>query len=114
MAKERIIYDNYDVCTMFDDARAFLLEGHEEDEITDSMVWEEVSFQDSLNWQDENERLTDFFTGHGFFLIRGFVGRWNGNFAAGAVFDNWKSMFYDAAKDCDYYEQTIMKNMIFK
>ena len=102
MAKERIIYDNYDVCTMFDDARAFLLEDHEEDEITDSMVWEEVSFQDSLNWQDENERLTDFFTGHGFFLIRGFVGRWNGNFAAGAVFDNWKSMFYDATKDCDY------------
>ena len=79
MAKERIIYDNYDVCTMFDDARAFLLEDHEEEEITDSMVWEEVSFQDSLNWQDENERLTDFFTGHGFFLIRGFVGRWNGD-----------------------------------
>lgn len=102
MAKERIIYDNYDICTMFDDARAFLLEEHDEDEITDSLVWEEVYFQDSLNWEDENRRLTDFFTGHGFFLIRGYVGRWDGSWAAGAVFDNWIDMFRDATRDCDY------------
>lgn len=102
MAKERIIYNNYDLCNMFDDARAFLLEEHDKDEITDSMVWDEIYFQDSLNWQDESERLTDFFTGHGSFLIRGYVGRWDGDFAAGAVFDNWESMFADATKDCDY------------
>ena len=29
MAKERIIYNNYDLCNMFDDARAFLLEEHD-------------------------------------------------------------------------------------
>lgn len=102
MAKERIIYDNYDVCAMYNAARAFLLEEYNEDEITETMIWNEVNFQDSLTWQYENRLLTDFFTGHGFFLIRGFVGRWNGTFAAGAVFDNWEDMFHDATKDCDY------------
>lgn len=104
MAKERIIYENYDVCTMFDNARAFLLEEHAAEDITDQMVWDEVAFQDSLNWEDEHARLREFFTGHGYFLLMGSVGRWDGQHEAGYVFDNFDDMFYKAVKDCDYWK----------
>lgn len=102
--KERIIYDNYDVSAMYDEARAFLLEDHTEEEITDSMVWDEVYFQDSINWDDEHAQLKEFFTGHGYFLLMGSVGRWNGRYEAGYVFDDFDDMFYKAIKDCDYWK----------
>lgn len=101
-AKQRIIYDNYNVSEMYDNARAFLLEEYDEKEITESMIWDQVQLGDSLNWEDEHERLTDFFTGRGYFLLMGTVGRWNGQYNAGYVFGNWDDMFYKATKDCDY------------
>lgn len=104
MAKERIIYDNYDVSTMYEDARTYLLEEHAAEDITDQMVWDEVAFQDSLNWEDEHARLREFFTGHGYFLLMGSVGRWDGQHEAGYVFDNFDDMFYEAVKDCDYWK----------
>lgn len=102
--KERIIYDNYDVSQMYDDAKDFLLEEHDEEEITDSMIWDQVYLGDSLNWDDEHERLKDFFTGRGYFLLMGTVGRWNGRYEAGYVFNDWDEMFYKAIRDCDYWK----------
>lgn len=101
--KERIIYNNYDLWEDYaDDARAFLAEDYPEEDITDNSIWDEIYFQDNLNWEDEHERLKDFFTGHGYFMIRGYVGRWNGRHAAGYVFNDFDDMFYKAVKDCDY------------
>ena len=101
--KERIIYNNYDLWEDYaDDARAFLAEEYPEEEITDNSIWDEIYFQDNINWEDEHERLKDFFTGNGYFMIRGYVGRWDGRHAAGYVFDDFDDMFYKAVKDCDY------------
>lgn len=100
--KERVIYDNYDVSTMYDDARAFLLEEYDEEDITDSMIWDQVCLEDALNWDDEHERLKAFFTGHGYFLLMGSVGRWDGQYKAGYIFNDFDDMFYKATRDCDY------------
>lgn len=101
--RERIIYNNYDLWEDYaDDARAFLAEEYPEEEITDNSIWDEIYFQDNINWEDEHERLKDFFTGNGYFMIRGYVGRWDGRHAAGYVFDDFDDMFYQAVKDCDY------------
>ena len=100
---ERIIYNNYNLWEDYsDDTRAFLAEENPEEEITDNSIWEEIYFQDNLNWEDEHKRLKDFFTGHGYFMIRGYMGRWDGRRAAGYVFDDFDDMFYKAVKDCDY------------
>lgn len=101
--RERIIYNNYDLWEDYaDDARAFLAEEYPEEDITDNSIWEEIYFQDNINWEDEHEQLKDFFTGNGHFMIRGYVGRWDGRHAAGYVFDDFDDMFYKAVKDCDY------------
>lgn len=102
--KERIIYDNYDLSSMYDDAKNFLLEEHDEEEITDSMIQNEIEFQSYSYWLDEHDRLKDFFTNHGYFLLMGTVGRWNGRHQAGYVFDAWDDMFYKAIRDCDYFK----------
>lgn len=100
--KKCVIYDNYCLYDMFDDCKDFLKEAYEESEITDNMVWDEIYFCDKTNWEDEHERLKDFFTGHGYFMIRGYVGRWDGRHAAGYVFNDFDDAFYKAVKDCDY------------
>lgn len=102
-AKQRVIYNNYDLWEDYsDDARAYLEEENDPDDIAENQIWEEIYFQDNLNWEEEHARLKDFFTGHGYFLLMGTVGRWNGRHAAGYVFNDFDDMFYKAVKDCEY------------
>ena len=75
MRKERVIYDNYDLEEMNCDY-----------------------------WEDERELLKEFFDGSEQYLVRGYVGRWNGSYAAGQVFNDFDEMFYTAAQDCDYWK----------
>lgn len=105
--KERVIYNNYDLWEDYsEDVRDLLIEeyGYNPNEITDNIIWDEIYNQDRLNWDDEHERLKEFFTEHGYFMVRGYVDRWDGKYAAGAVFSDFDSMFYDAIKDCDYWK----------
>ena len=101
--KERVIYNNYDLWEDYaDDCRELLTEEYDEEDITDNMIWDEIYAQDSLNWDDEFYNLKDFFSGHGFFMIRGNVGRWDGTHAAGKIFSNFEDIFYEVTRDCAY------------
>ena len=102
-AMKRVVYDNYDLWEEYSqDARECLEEDNEPDEITDEMIWDEIYFMDELNWGDELANLKHHFSGHHYILC-GYVGRWNGNFAAGTVFDDFEKAFYEAIRDCDYW-----------
>jgi hypothetical protein len=99
-AAERIIYNNYDLWEDYaEDAREILTENGEE--ITDEKIWDQIDFQNEINWEDAQGALTDFFDGENWILF-GYTGRWDGNYKAGCVFDDFMKMFYTAAKDCDY------------
>lgn len=51
---ERIIYSNYDLWEDYEqDAREYLCSECEEENPTDSQVWDEVIFLDSINWDTE-------------------------------------------------------------
>lgn len=81
--KKRIIYSNYDLDEMFDDARQEVIDRGEEP--TEAVIWNEIYEMDNLNWEEEKERLTDFFEG-GKWIAMGTCGRWNGTFPVGFVF----------------------------
>lgn len=100
--KQRIIYDNYNLDEMYDDCRSFLLEEYEPDEITEEEIWNLIFHENDLHWQDEHERLKEFFDGNGPWPRSSHVGRWNGRHAAGHVFTDFDEMFYKAAQDCDF------------
>ena len=106
LPKERTIYSNYSLWDTYpdEDIKEQLMEnGVDEEDITDNMIWEERYFLDSIDWEDEKERLENFFLNNGNkWMLFGSVGRWNGVFRAGTLFDTFDDFFYKATKDCDY------------
>ena len=108
LPKERIIYDNYNLWETYPDKeiKEYFMEenGYEEDEITDEMIWEERHFLDEINWEEEKERLEKFFLDGNKWILFGTVGRWNGLYRAGTLFDTFDDFFYKATRDCDYWK----------
>ena len=103
--KQHIIYNNYDLWEDYaDDCKAFLQEERPDEEITESSIWEEIYFQSNLNWEEEHAQLSEFFTNHEHFMLRGIVQRWNGSSAGAYIFDNFDDMFYKAVESCDYFK----------
>ena len=99
-AQRRTIYNNYDLWEDYEEyVRENLLD--REEEVTDDAIWEEIYEQDNLNWQDEKERLIDFFEGSTW-ILQGYSGRWNGTHRGGYIFTDFMEMFQKATKDCDY------------
>ena len=106
LPKERTIYSNYSLWDTYtdEDIKEQLMEnGVDEEDITDDMIWEERYFLDSIDWEDEKERLENFFLNNGNkWMLFGSVGRWDGIYKAGTLFDTFDDFFYKATKDCDY------------
>lgn len=108
-AKVSVIYNNYDLWNDHaEDARQFLIDEYPEEcpdgEPSDDAIWDVIYEDDQITWEDERERLRDFFNGRGFWLVRGVVERWNGKSAGGMVFDDFEKMLYTVGKDCDFFK----------
>ena len=81
----RTIYNNYD---LWDDYSEFAKETLSEydEEPSKNAIWNVINDQDSINWEDEKERLKEFFDDGSTWILRGTNGRWNGTFEAGTIF----------------------------
>lgn len=105
---ERVIYDNYDLWKTYPDEeiKEYFMEenGYEEDEITDEMIWKERYFLNETNWEEEKERLKKFFLNGNKWILFGTVGRWDGLYRAGTLFDTFDDFFYKATSDCNYWK----------
>lgn len=100
IAKERIIFNNYEVMSDEDVKELILENGYEEDEITDNLMWAYRNSEEEIAWEDAHYDLNKFFEGKtvGFF---GEVGRWDGVYNAGKTGEFW-NLYYKAIEDCDY------------
>ena len=105
LPKQRTIYNNYDLSETYPDEeiKQLLIEkGYEEDEISDEKIWEERYFQDEIDQETVKDELKDFFLKGNKWIIIGTVGRWDGVYKAGTVFETFEDFFYKATRDCDY------------
>lgn len=104
--KERTIFNNYNLWEVYPDEdikEQLMANGIDEEDITDDMMLEERDFFSNLDWEDEKERLENFFLSNGNkWMLFGEIGRWNGVFKAGTLFETFDDFFYKAAKDCNY------------
>lgn len=106
-AKERIIYDNYDLSEMFDEQKKFMEEDSGED-VSDDEVWEAIYDIDRMTFEEEFDALERFFFGtdddRPTFILFGNVERWNGVSSGFNAFkgEDFKKTFFDAIKDCDF------------
>lgn len=100
--KKHIIYDNYNADDYREGAIENLMENcgyNSIEDIPEAEIWDEIAEMQSYYFDDEEERMRDFFRWKKL-LVCGSVGRWNGDFAAGKVIDYddlWKCW-----ADCDY------------
>lgn len=106
IAKERPIYNNYDLSENYPDKELIeqLIEnGEERENITEEMLWNERYFYDEIAWEEQKAQLKEFFS-KGKWIAFGTVGRWNGLYNAGTIFDDFEKFFYRATEDCNYWK----------
>ena len=107
--KKRILYSNYDLSEMHQDAYEHLLEMHRDEfpndlawEPSDDAIWEEVRFLNDCNWSDFEINFKDFFDSNSF-VLQGNIGTWRGQMKGGFVFESFRDMSR-AWSYCDYLE----------
>ena len=98
---ERIIFDNYDTETLYEEARNWLIEEYEE-EPDENHIWEEVNFRLGDWYDDIYRELENFFDNYDKLLLFGSVGRWTGRHSGWQVFSSFGDLMTWALKDCDY------------
>ena len=100
-AQRRTIYNNYDLWEDYEEFAREILEEYDE-EPSENAIWNVINDQDSANWQDEEERLKEFFDDGSTWILQGYSGRWNGTHKGGYIFTDFMDMFRKATTDCDY------------
>lgn len=105
IAKERIIYNNYNLWDDYPDDEIDTIAREcewvdEDEEITDEMRTKWRYRQTEWDWECVQDYLEEFFKGKtvGFF---GEVGLWHGIYKVGDTGDFWK-LYYKAIQDCEY------------
>lgn len=105
---KNIIFSNYYDSDREKATREFLLEDRGEDngwetidDIPDSEVWEEMSFNEQIDWENVTSELENFF-GDEEILVIGTVDRWDGTYAAGKVISY--DELHKCWAECDYVE----------
>lgn len=106
--RKNYIYSNYYDSDREKYTREYLFEEYatEEgwetiDDIPDNRVWEEMNFNDEIEWDDARAEMRNFFEGKTL-LVTGYAGTWRGNLAGGAIIgydELWKCW-----EHCDYVE----------
>lgn len=102
-AKERIIFDNYNLWeTYAEDATENLIyNGIKEPSEYD--IWNEIYDMSYSEWDNTFYELEDFFDGRTWIAF-GCCDLWNGSKDAGTIFTDFEKFFYKAIKDCNYWK----------
>lgn len=100
--KIRTIYNNYDLWEDYEKDVREILSENGNFKPSDKEIWEEIYFQDEINWEYEKENLDDFFKDKTW-IIFGTVQRWNGMYPGGIIFTDFWKAWDKATVDCEYF-----------
>ena len=101
MKKESLIYSNYDSYENLYESAIETLLANDILDYTENDVYNEINFLDQIDFDDEYQRLTEFFDGKKL-IIFGKIQRWNGYNNGFNVYDSFDECFQFATKDCDF------------
>lgn len=103
------LYSNYYSENVYEETKQYLIEDHNEEndptdeyEPTENEIFDAVSFQDEMNWDDFKDELEGFIKGNDW-ILQGDVGTWRGQRRGGFIFSDVNEL-YQAWEDCDYIE----------
>lgn len=106
-AKERILYNSYDVVENYHYAKESLIEEHR-DEFPEDKDWEpdeekineRMHHYDNISWNDFEKEFRKFMKDKQLVLF-GNIGQWFGTYQGGFVINDF-SQLIEALEDCDY------------
>lgn len=99
---ERVIYDNYDLWSRYEEAaRENIAINTGRSEPDENAIWKEIYDLDEIEWDDAKAILESFFA-KGTWIIQGIIETWRGCRKGGKIFHDFNSLFNEATKDCDY------------
>jgi hypothetical protein len=103
------LFNNYYSKETEEETRQYLFDEKNDDEqwknkeeIPDNDVWEEMNFQNEINWEDFEIEFTQFIQGNQW-LVCGSFGGWRGRQAAGSLISSFRELSV-AWQDCDYID----------
>ena len=105
---KHVLYSNYCGWIDDDDLRMSILDcGIVDDgeDITDNMLIEERYHLEEIYWDDLKYHLERFFEKGNAWLLTGSIGRWDGNYRGGYIFNTFEE-FCKCLEDCAYIEIT--------
>ena len=105
------LYSNYYGWISEEDLKMNIMESElvdDEDDITDDMLIDERYHLEEIYWDDISYELKHFFDKGNAWLLTGSIGRWDGNYRGGYIFNTFEE-FCKCLKDCDYIEITDNK-----
>ena len=88
-AKERIVYDNYDVWDSYSEDAKEILKINGNDNPTEDEIWDMVYEEANIQWDIEKEELEKFFSDDEQWILFGTIGRWNGTYETGVIFGDF-------------------------
>ena len=103
-----ILYSNYCGWISEEDVKQELIDCERvesEEEITDNMIWDRMHCLEEVYWADFSYELKHFFSKGNAWLLTGSIGRWDGNYRGGYIFNTFEE-FCKCFEDCDYIEIT--------
>lgn len=109
--KNYVFYDNYDLDDFYEDAKQELIDNYDNEDPSESEIWDEIYRMDEFNRDDAYEELGQIFN-NGKFLAVGTCGRWNGTFSGGFIFENLKELM-GYFTDCAYIKIWMENNHFF-
>ena len=105
--KEIIIYDNTNYEERYDEAKDFLFGTRAEDfdwqsidDVPEKMIYDEMSFMESLDFQYFQDKMTELLS-KGICLIMGTCQRWNGHVSCGCFIEDFND-FMGFIEHLDY------------
>lgn len=103
---KRTLYSNYCGWIDDDDLRMSIVDCgivDDEEDITDNMLIEERYHLEEIYWDDISYELKHFFDKGDAWLLTGSIGRWDGNYRGGYIFNTFEE-FCKCLEDCAYIE----------
>ena len=105
------LYSNYYGWISEEDVKQGLIDCQcveSEEEITDKMIWNRMHCLEELYWDDISYELKRFFEKSNAWLLTGSIGRWDGNYRGGYMFNTFEE-FCRCFRDCEYIKITDNK-----
>ena len=108
---KHVLYSNYYGWISKDEIRQYLWDCEyidHLDEATDDMIYDTMYELERMYWDDISYELKHFFDKGDAWLLTGSIGRWDGNYRGGYIFNTFEE-FCKCLEDCAYVEITDNK-----